>query len=196
MMLLLSGNILLNFVPIINPEGKPWVVSICHMSKHNMTNVQLNELMSKEALLFMAECIPLKALGFSYWLLQHREDKQITCGFKSKMRLFHLYPPGPMVDKLSSTSVYLLPRLIHCFFAPQGPPVGLTRFFTIHFYDDFKFFKQILYFCSMVEEHSGITSGHENRPGKSLSSNLGKSRAENTAYGFLNGRDWCCRWIC
>lgn len=91
-MLLLSGNVLLNFVPIINPEGKPWVVSVCHMSKHKITNVQLNELMSKETLLFMAECIPLKALGFSYWLLQHREDKQTTCGFKSRMRLFHLYP--------------------------------------------------------------------------------------------------------
>lgn len=35
MMLLLSGNVLLIFLPIINPEGKPWVVSVCHTNKHN-----------------------------------------------------------------------------------------------------------------------------------------------------------------
>lgn len=40
MYLLLFGNILFNFVPIINPEGKPWIVSVCHMSKHTECTIK------------------------------------------------------------------------------------------------------------------------------------------------------------
>lgn len=35
MMLLPFGNVWFNFVPIINSEGKSWIVLIHHISKYN-----------------------------------------------------------------------------------------------------------------------------------------------------------------
>lgn len=40
MMLFLFGNVLFNFAFITNPEGKPWIVSVCHMSKHDECTIK------------------------------------------------------------------------------------------------------------------------------------------------------------
>lgn len=40
MVLFLFSNVLFKFAPIINPEGVPWIVSVCHMSKHNECTIK------------------------------------------------------------------------------------------------------------------------------------------------------------
>lgn len=40
MVLFLFGNVLFNLAPTINPEAKPWFVSVCHMSKHDECTIK------------------------------------------------------------------------------------------------------------------------------------------------------------
>lgn len=40
MVVFLFANVSFNFAPIINPEAKLWIVSACHMSKHDECTIK------------------------------------------------------------------------------------------------------------------------------------------------------------